>query len=388
MKKHTGNENSGNKKNKPNKITYRKIEDLSGIPDKLQETRDFLNTQIAHVNQCISQTHNATLRHSMQHLLTDLNNTLQRLGEFANYNLTNYLAGRSEAVLLNDIDATIEATRLIFRKRFIDIVNAIDSVDVEPSIYDTIQKNKGKRDAFLQTFDNKIAVLSSPYKPYFSQSKATTSFKPTTTTGTASSYIVGKTVQEVGNDIKQDPSLSEMIQVGVFRYDGKWVSENNRGLATASISGIQPVRLSIIFTEQANLNYYLDKLHESSRCSTPFEKELFLSSLELERTQDNLPNASLNSAKKGLKNEIIHVPGSWSTISPLTVTDRSAVSPSDEDSSMNTLPKDLEPFFARVSSEDELVKTAGHGFFDVKQPISRQSNKKNNPDLGISSKKS
>jgi hypothetical protein len=119
----------------------------------------------------------------------------------------------------------------------------------------------------LVYLEAKLTELGDPFRPQFSQIKADYRFSKTENTATASGDILGKEITEVGALIKANPANIEMVNVGVFYHRGSWVCANNRSLAAASISGIEP-RLELIFPIPAFIKFYENKLYEIRR-STP-----------------------------------------------------------------------------------------------------------------------
>lgn len=284
-----------------------------------------------------SNTRSIPLSQSIDYLLADLRNAKDRLEKLPDQNLDSYLQasrshmGRTIDEVRKDIELTCNVTTTIFQIRCCELANTIQKDEIEENIYSKLTRNAILRAQIIASSLSALRDLDiDPYMPYFSQARATKHFKGSTNVQTASEFILGKSIDEVGLAIRENPSCSECIQFGVFFYKGKPVSENNRSLAAAYVSKIKPVRVTPIFPTQDALNYYQHKLELSTSYETEQDREQFMQTLQLEvenasgRIERSGSIDSNKSAKRSPKNTI-RPPSTWITeeLSPITIDENS-----------------------------------------------------------------
>lgn len=209
------------------------------------------------------------LLHIMNNLIMDANRSLSST---IDYKKTIKHLSSDERKELSLITLTSNAMSAVFDKRLLQILimaknNGIIT-DVEENSCATKYFKKFKLSTELHTdhlpseafshLEERLSALGDPYRPHFSQTKAASTFSETENTASASKEILGKEIIAIGDSIGKTPILREIINVGVFFHNGSWVTSNNRSLATASVSGVEP-RLTIVFPNQAFIGYYKQK---------------------------------------------------------------------------------------------------------------------------------
>lgn len=178
------------------------------------------------------------------------------------------------------------STKLVFNKRAIEISDMISPNPIKQEQIDAIRK--------------KLIALGNPYRPQFSQIYAGKKFSDTPTVETSDMDIVGKSVEEIGQSIRKNPSIRELINIGVFYHDGAWISCNNRSLAAAAFSGVEP-RIEIVFGTDEFKGYYDHKKAEKD--------DLF--SLKLQESRDE--------PVKGSSPLTVTVPEKWTELKAVRV---------------------------------------------------------------------
>jgi hypothetical protein len=186
---------------------------------------------------------------SIENFLKDMNRTITSAENFSKHsNLDRYE---------EHIEKTIVVAKLVFKKRAIEISDMISPKPTNQEQIDAIRKELINR--------------GNPYRPQFSQIYAGKKFSDTRNVYTSDSFIVGKSVEEIGQSIKENPSIRELINIGVFYHDGAWISCNNRSLAAAAFSGVEP-RIEIVFgTDEFKRYYDLKKANKDDLFSLKLE---------------------------------------------------------------------------------------------------------------------
>ena len=214
--------------------------------------------------------------------------------------------------MLELVPKTIDAALLVIDRRFIQAIELFTqmypkkAVGAQKVIGDYLVEmglERSKRGSI--DLDAKLRALDNPYRPHFSQTFAEDKFGATQNVATSSLDIIGKPVLEVGQLIRENPLKREQINVGVFFHNGVWISMNNRSLAAACCSGVEP-RLEVIFPDEAFIGYYADKIKQDV-LRDPF-------SIRLEDKATKASPAAVRHFQR------VSVPDAWSLVGVTTPT--------------------------------------------------------------------
>ncbi len=229
------------------------------------------------------------LTSSMRYLINDARRTLHSAVDYLKK--IPYLANTEALSLKTLVSSTAEAALLVLDKRVIDSlmiaqVKGIISREKHKVLMKEYVKKIYQSEDYedkattasastdtdiLQNICGRLVEMGNPYRPHFSQSAAEYKFSPTENTSTASQEILGKTLQYVGDQIKGGYLSRDSINVGVFYHEGAWVCANNRSLAVASISGVEP-RLEIVFPTDDFISFYKKKQQQLTS-TTKYQKK-------------------------------------------------------------------------------------------------------------------
>jgi len=250
------------------------VSGLETLTEDLKQRIKFINNSIENLDLSDS-----SLVRSFDHLKIDVGRTLESTSDYLKrikYERTDEEEKTIQAV----IPATADAARLVFDKRFLELMkkatssDGISLEDVEEITKGYIKKFQKDIDVSLPDpvveIDARLKKMGDPCRPHFSQIKAENKFSATPNTLTSSSDILGKSVLTVGEEIKRGVLSNDVVNVGVFYYKGAWVCLNNRSLAAASVSQIQP-RLEVIFPNEEFIKYYEAKKGGSKRPKQPVD---------------------------------------------------------------------------------------------------------------------
>lgn len=229
-----------------------------------------------------------------------------------------------EALVLEALQSsyiTLQAMPLILYKRALQLV--IHSKVLLLKEGGQIKENEAKwmqeklrREKELEEFDLFLQKeFANPYRPCFSQEKISPCFGETQNAWTANLSILGRSVREVGEEIRQDNSLEtrSKIAAGAFflpKYRC-WTTMNNRALCAAAISEKEMFRFYIQFPSAEMLAFFKSKeekiLKHSDKCTFEALIEKFFIVLfekgklgELGRTTVSVPKRWLGDSLQGL----------------------------------------------------------------------------------------
>ncbi|WP_115711573.1 hypothetical protein [Legionella sainthelensi] len=201
----------------------------------------------------------------LQQLQTDVEDTINSVKAFE---VNKYIPKEKRDM---DITNITEKALLLYTRRSNEIFYLISSPRIKDKIKEHTHKSIDEEKLFED--NKKIPLLEAVFKPCFSQEKAEYRFSKTKNTKTSSDKILQQKVTSIGKQIKNEKSALDMaikrnqIKILIFPFEDKWITRQNRSLAAASISEIEP-RIVLIAPDKKFINYYIDKMNNKSPDNT------------------------------------------------------------------------------------------------------------------------